>query len=133
MKSKNIRKFSKDNWSILTVLIWLTISAIYLLFRRENVIVQVHDNLDNMIPLYKVLKDNRLFWKYGETAPILGDLDRNYLQPDLKLYSLLYMLFPCYTAYMLGNLGRVLISVVSCVLLARKAMPESYGKRKNES
>ena len=131
MKSKNIRKFSKDNWSILTVLIWLTISAIYLLFRRENVIVQVHDNLDNMIPLYKVLKDNRLFWKYGETAPILGDLDRNYLQPDLKLYSLLYMLFPCYTAYMLGNLGRVLISVVSCVLLAWKAMPESYGKRKN--
>lgn len=131
MKNTNIRKFSRNHWSMLMILTWLIISVAYLLIRGENVIVQVHDNLDNMIPLYKVLKDNNLFGKYGVTAPILGGLDRNYLQSDLKLYSLLYMLFPCYTAYMLGNLCRVLISVISSILLARKVMPGKYNKIKN--
>lgn len=131
MKSGSVRKFIGEYWSILLILGGILISVIYLLANGEDVIVQTHDNLDNMVPLFKVLKDNDLFGKYGVTAPILGGIDRNYLQSDLKLYSWLYMCFPCYMAYMIGMIGRIFISVFSCILLAKKVLPHYYDSVKN--
>lgn len=121
----------KKNWGVWLVAVYLGIAILYVWDHGEDVIVQVHDNLDNMIPLFKVLKDNKLFWTYGTTAPVLGDIDRNYLQSDLKAYSLLYYFMPTYYAYMVGMLSKVSISVVGSVLLGREILKEKYSKWKN--
>lgn len=131
MKNGNARKLIGEYWSILLIASWILIFVLYLLANGEDVIVQTHDNLDNMVPLFKVLKDNDLFGKYGVTAPVLGGIDRNYLQSDLKLYSWLYMCFPSYMAYMVGMIGRIFISVFSCILLAKKVLPQYYCSIKN--
>ena len=124
-------EFIKKNWGLCIVVVYVVSFLVYLLIRKENIVIQVHDNLDNMIPLYKVMKDRDLFFKYGVTASLLNGVDRNYLQSDLKLYSLMYYLLPCYVAYMAGMLGKVLISIGTSLLLAKEVLKSEFHKLKN--
>ncbi len=91
----------------------------------EKSYVAVHDNMDLFLAQYQMLKNTGLFWKSGE-IPFLGGISRDNLPSALSLYSMLYMLFPTYTAYVLGLIGKVLLGMFSFRLLAKELYPEKY-------
>lgn len=91
----------------------------------EHSYLAVHDNLDLFLAQYQMLKNTGLFWKSGE-IPFLGGVSRDNLPSAISLYSLLYFIFPTYTAYVLGLIGKVLIGMFSFRLLAKELYPERY-------
>ncbi len=92
----------------------------------ERSYIAVHDNMDLFLAQYQMLKNTGTFWKHGATVPFLGGISRDVLPSELSLYSMLYMLFPTYTAYVLGLIGKILIGMFSFRLLAKELYPDRY-------
>ena len=109
-------KCSKKYWSILIIVFLFVIFCSYILFNENNVIIPVHDNLDEYIDLFKILKDNNLFFEHNVIAPFLGGIDRDFLPSELKIYSLCYLLFRPYLAYHFAYLLRIVISIIGFIL-----------------
>ncbi len=126
--NKLIRKTSSE-WSIVCVGTIYLITLIFLLINGENIYIQVHDNLDSQIALYKMLKESGLYWSIGTTVPVLGGIDRNYLFSDLKVYTWLHMIFPTFIAIIVSWYLKITISILSFVLLGKTI----YGKGGNKN
>ena len=92
----------------------------------ERSYIGVHDNMDLFLAQFQMLKNTDSFWKHGVDVPFLGGVSRDNLPSELSLYSVLYMLFPTYTAYVLGLLGKILLGMFSFRLLAAELYPEKY-------
>lgn len=92
----------------------------------ERSYIGVHDNMDLFLAQFQMLKNTASFWKHGVEAPFLGGVSRDNLPSELSLYSVLYMLFPTYTAYILGVLGKILMGMLSFRLLAAELLSERY-------
>ncbi len=117
---ENIKKYLSINkigkyWSIIFVGMIFAFFGLYILLNENNVIIPMHDNLDIYIDVYKVLKDNNLFFKHNVIAPFLGGIDRDFLPSELKIYSLCYALFRPYVAYHLAYLFRILLSIIGFI------------------
>lgn len=93
----------------------------------ERSYIGVHDNMDLFLAQFQMLKNTDSFWKHGVDVPFLGGVSRDNLPSEFSLYSLLYMLFPTYTAYVLGLFGKILIGMFSFCLLAREVFSEKYA------
>ena len=94
----------------------------------ERSYIGVHDNMDLFLAQFQMLKNTDSFWKHGVDVPFLGGVSRDNLPSELSLYSLLFMIFPTYTAYVLGLLGKILIGMFSFRLLAGELLGEPYKK-----
>ena len=92
----------------------------------ERSYIAVHDNMDLFLAQFQMLKNTGTFWKHGVEVPFLGGVTRDDLPSEFSLYSLLYMLFPTYTAYVLGILGKILIGIFSFRLLAGELFADRY-------
>lgn len=92
----------------------------------ERSYIGVHDNMDLFLAQFQMLKNTGSFWKHGVDVPFLGGVSRDNLPSELSLYSLLYMLFPTYTAYILGILGKMLLGMFSFRLLVKELLGERY-------
>ena len=88
--------------------------------------IGVHDNMDLFLAQFQMLKNTGTFWKHGVDAPFLGGVSRDNLPSELSLYSVLFMIFPTYTAYVLGLICKVLLGMFSFRLLAAQLFPEKY-------
>lgn len=115
-------------WFFFPVIGFLLLMAAVFFGYGERSYIGVHDNMDLFLAQFQMLKDTDSFWKHGVDVPFLGGVSRDNLPSELSLYSLLFMLFPTYTAYVLGLLGKILIGMFSFRLLAGELLGEGYEK-----
>lgn len=92
----------------------------------ERSYIGVHDNMDLFLAQFQMLKNTHSFWKHGVDVPFLGGVSRDNLPSELSLYSVLYMIFPTYIAYVLGILGKILLGMFSFWLLAKELLSKRY-------
>ena len=93
----------------------------------ERSYIAVHDNMDLFLAQFQMLKNTGSFFKHGVDVPFLGGISRDNLPSELSLYSVLYMIFPTYTAYVLGILGKIMLGMFSFRLLAKELYPDQYA------
>ncbi|MDE6662502.1 MAG: hypothetical protein K2K46_04075 [Lachnospiraceae bacterium] len=114
-------------WFIFPIAGFLIFEGGVFFYFGEKSYIAVHDNMDLFIAQFRMLQNTNSFWKHGVDVPFLGGISRDNLPSELSLYSLLYMIFPTYTAYILGLLIKVVIAIVSFKLLIRELYPEKYA------
>lgn len=118
--------FLTNYWFIFPIAGFLLLECGVFFYYGEKSYIAVHDNMDLFLAQFKMLKDTGSFWKHGVDVPFLGGISRDNLPSEFSLYSVLYMIFPVYTAYILGLTGKVVIAVFSFRLLAKELYPEQY-------
>lgn len=131
-----MRRLTKYKWFIWLTKYWFLFPVIgFVLFTAavffgygESSYIAVHDNLELFLAQFQMLKNTDSFLKHGVDVPFLGGISRDNLPSELSLYSVLYMIFPTYTAYVLGILGKILMGMFSFCLLAREIFGETYEK-----
>jgi hypothetical protein len=130
----NMRTLLQKKWFVRITKYWFLFPIIGFLLLTAGVFfgfgkrsyIAVHDNMELFLAQYQMLKNTGTFWKHGVDVPFLGGITRDDLPSELSLYSILYMIFPTYTAYVLGIIGKILIGMFSFVLLAKELYPEKY-------
>jgi len=105
-------------WFLFPIIGFLLLMAAVFFGYGERSYIGVHDNMDLFLAQFQRLKNTDSFWKHGVDVPFLGGVSRDNLPSELSLYSLLFMTFPTYMAYVLGLLGKILIGMFSFRLLA---------------
>ncbi|MDD6812015.1 MAG: DUF6044 family protein [Lachnospiraceae bacterium] len=113
-------------WFLFPIIGYLLFAGSVFFYLGEKSYIAVHDNMDLFLAQFQMLKNTGSFWKHGVDVPFLGGISRDNLPSELSLYSMLYMIFPTYTAYILGLLLQVVIAIVSFRLLAKELYPEKY-------
>ena len=113
-------------WFLFPIAGFFLLTASVLFGYGERSYIAVHDNMDLFLAQFQMLKNTGTFWKHGVQAPFLGGVTRDDLPSELSLYSVLYMIFPTYTAYVLGLLGKILIGIFSFRLLAKELLADRY-------
>ena len=113
-------------WFLFPVTGFLLLMAGVFFCYGERSYIGVHDNMDLFLAQFQMLKNTDSFWKHGVDVPFLGGVSRDNLPSEFSLYSLLFMIFPTYTAYVLGLIGKVLIGMFSFCLLAKELLLEKY-------
>ncbi|MBD5520930.1 MAG: hypothetical protein HDR03_06840 [Lachnospiraceae bacterium] len=114
-------------WFIFPIAGFLIFEGGIFFYFGEKSYIAVHDNMDLFIAQFRMLQNTNSFWKHGVDVPFLGGISRDNLPSELSLYSLLYMVFSTYTAYILGLLIKVVIAIVSFKLLIQELYPEKYA------
>ncbi len=118
----------KKYWHRILIICIFFVEALVLFICRENIYVGICDNLDLFISQLKVLKDSGTFFSHGQTVGILGGISRDYLPTEFSLYNILYFFLPDIYAYIIGYLLKLVISFVSCILLAKLLLGEKYKR-----
>lgn len=113
-------------WFLFPVIGFPLFAAVIFFAYGERSYIGVHDNMDLFLAQFQMLKNTGSFWKHGVDVPFLGGVSRNGLPSEFSLYSLLYMLFPTYIAYILGLLGKMLLGMSSFWLLAKELLGDRY-------
>ena len=115
-------------WFFFPIIGFLLLTAAVFFGYGERSYIGVHDNMDLFLAQFQMLKNTDSFWKHGVDVPFLGGVSRDNLPSELSLYSMLFMIFPTYTAYVLGLLGKILIGMFSFRLLAGELLGERFAK-----
>lgn len=113
-------------WFLIPVIGFPLFAAAVFFGYGERSYIGVHDNMDLFLAQFQMLKNTHSFWKHGVDVPFLGGVSRDNLPSEFSLYSLLYMLFPTYIAYILGILGKMLLGMFSFWLLAKELLGDRY-------
>lgn len=121
-----MRKLAQQRWFLWITKYWflfpiggfLLLTAGVFFGYGEKSYIAVHDNMDLFLAQFQMLKNTDSFLAHGVEIPFLGGISRDNLPSELSLYTVLYMLFPTYTAYVLGILGKILLGMFSFRLLA---------------
>ena len=113
-----------EYWFLFPVVGFLLFTAGVFFYYGEESYIGIHDNMDLFLAQFQMLKNTHSFFTHGAEIPFLGGISRDNLPSELSLYSVLYMIFPTYTAYVLGLLGKVVIAIVSFRLLAGELYPK---------
>lgn len=118
----------KKNWYVVLTTIFIVAVFAFYLCIGENSYIAVHDNLDLFVAQFKMLSNRNLFLQHGVSAPFLGGVTRDGLPSELSLYTILYMIFPAFYAYVIGYIVKVLIGLFSSVMLARDVLGDAEYK-----
>lgn len=121
----------KKWWAAFFVAIIMFLMLGYVIAYGKDIYIPIHDNLEDIYTRHVVLKDNNLFWTTSTKAPILGGLDRNSLPSDLKIQSIIYMLFPGFTAYIILYFSKLILAIWGGIFLGKEILKESFSKHKN--
>lgn len=108
----------RRKYGFIICVFFLSVSFLFVLVYGEDIYVQHHDNLEYGVAWMKMLKDNKLFWKMDAEAPFLHGLDRNFLYSELKPYTWLYIILPCFNAYVTGWFIKIIVSIIGFVFLS---------------
>ena len=127
-----MKRLTEQKWFLWITKYWFLFPITGFLFLAAGVFfgygersyIAVHDNMDLFLAQFQMLKNTDGFLKHGVDVPFLGGISRDNLPSELSLYSMLYMLFPTYTAYVLGILGKILLGMFSFRLLAGELYPD---------
>ena len=129
-----MKKITQQKWFLWLTKYWFIFPIVGFLLLEGGVVfcygeksyIGVHDNMDLFLAQFQMLKNTSSFWKHGVDVPFLGGISRDNLPSELSLYTFLYMIFPTFTAYVLGLLLKVVIAIVSFRLLAKQLYPAQY-------
>lgn len=125
-----MRDFLKKYWHICLTAAFLATVAIFYIVIGEDSYIAIHDNLDLFTPQFQMMKDNNIFFTQGASAPFLHGITRDGLPSELSLYTVLYMIFPSFAAYVIGYLLKIVIAMWSSLLLAKDVfVNEGLSKR----
>ncbi|TCL57142.1 hypothetical protein EDD76_1094 [Kineothrix alysoides] len=113
-------------WYYMLVFLFIAGEAALFFILGEDIYVSMHDNLDLHVADYHILSFTNTFFSHNVQLPLLNGIDRDYFASEYSLYSLLYILFPTATAYVVGYLLKTVIAVISCVLLAKDVLADNY-------
>ncbi len=113
-------------WFLFPIIGFVLLTAGVMFGFGEHSYIAVHDNMDLFLAQYQMLKNTGAFFKHGVEVPFLGGVSRDLLPSELSLYSLLYVIFPTYTAYVLGLLLKIGLGILSVWLLAKELCGEKY-------
>lgn len=113
-------------WFLFPIVGFIALTAGVLFGYGERSYIAVHDNMDLFLAQYQMLKNTGTFFKHGVDVPFLGGVSRDLLPSELSLYSLLYVIFPTYTAYVLGLLLKIVLGIFSFRLLAGELFADKY-------
>lgn len=122
-----IGKIKKYWYFVLIGLFFISVAIVYACIGEDSYIA-IHDNLDLFVAQFQMLKNTDSFFAHNVDVPFLGGVSRDNLPSELSLYSVLYMIFPSFAAYIIGYLLKVAIAIVSVLLLAK----EWYGEKFQE-
>ncbi|MCR5596307.1 MAG: DUF6044 family protein [Lachnospiraceae bacterium] len=103
---------------------------VFLIAGEQYTYLGIHDNLDIHIADYQILRNNNAFFSDDVTIPLLGGINRDFLLSEYYLYSLLYAVFPNFTAYIIGYFLKIIIALTGGCLLGRDILGDDY--RANE-
>ena len=110
-------KLLKRRFVVFAVLIFILIISVFYCAIGENSYIGVHDNMDLFIAQVAMLRNTGTFFSHGVSATFLGGVSRDVLPSEASLYTVLYMIFSPFTAYIVGYILKILIAVISSVLL----------------
>ncbi|MCI8985545.1 MAG: hypothetical protein HFI60_06280 [Lachnospiraceae bacterium] len=113
-------------WFLFPVAGFLLLAAGVFFGYGERSYIAVHDNMDLFLAQFQMLKNTNSFLAHGVEIPFLGGISRDNLPSEMSLYTVLYMFFPTYTAYVLGILGKILLGMFSFRLLAGELFADKY-------
>ena len=102
---------------IFIVAMFLLFVIVFYAVIGEKSYISVQDNLDLFMAQFAMLKNEGIFFAHGASAPFLGGVSRDVLPSEFSLYTVLFMIFPPFVAYVAGYVLKVIIAVVSCRLL----------------
>ena len=125
-----MRSILTKNWHKCLIAAFFVVVAIFYIVIGEDSYIAIHDNLDLFTPQFQMMKDNNIFFTQGASAPFLHGITRDGLPSELSLYTVLYMIFPSFTAYVIGYLLKIVIAMWSSLLLAKDVLVnEGLSKR----
>lgn len=113
-------------WFLFPIIGFLLLTAGVFFGYGEHSYIAVHDNMDLFLAQFQMLKNTGTFWKHGVDVPFLGGISRDNLPSEFSVYSMLYMIFPTYIAYVLGMIGKMILGMFSFRLLAKELYPDRY-------
>ncbi|WP_026664283.1 DUF6044 family protein [Butyrivibrio sp. FC2001] len=111
-------------WHYILVGMFIIAASLMYLIVGENSYIAIPDNLDLFVAQYKMMKNTGTFWAHAVDVPFLNGISRDNLPGEFYLYSILYMIFPTYIAYIAGYILKIIIALVSCLLLCRDFLPD---------
>ena len=117
-KSRVLNFISKYWYLVLAGLFVVAVFTMYIVTGEDSYIA-VHDNLDLFIPQYQMMKNTGTFLSHGATVPFLDGISRDYLPSELSLHTIIFMVLPCYYAYIVCYFVKVIIGVISFYLLVQ--------------
>ena len=110
------------NKTLTRIIISLVIIFFFLPFLLfgTNSIIAIHDNLDQMIPYYKMFKDNALFFKFDVPTKAFFEMSTLYYgHANFSLTPMLYSFLNDFWAYTLNKYLSILISFISMYFLLK--------------
>jgi len=117
----------KQNIELKIVYVIIFLLAIFFLLPfvlfGTNSIVTIHDNLDCIIPYYKMYKDNGLFFKFDVPTKGFNEMSTLYYgHCNFSLTPLLYSLFDDFIAYTINIYFYLFLGFFSMYLLLKKIL-----------
>lgn len=112
--------FFKKHYGYTISFVFLISVCIYICIKKDNIYIQIWDNLDSNIAWLKMLKDNKAIFTSSIEIPFLGGINRDYLYSQFSFYTVLYYIFPVYYAFVIGWFLKVIISIVGMNLLCQE-------------
>jgi hypothetical protein len=118
-KGKNLKQLSVYGVIVLVVLFSLVPFVVF----GSDSIITVHDNLDYMIPWYKMYHDNGLFFTFDTPTKGFGEMSTLYYsQIGYYFQGVWYMLFDDFTAYTLSYYCSAILGFFSMYILLKKTI-----------
>jgi hypothetical protein len=116
---------SKKNMKIVYVFfgMGLVFALAPLILFGTNSVITIHDNLDSLIPWYKMFHDNNLFFKFNVLTKGFSEMSTLYYsQIGFTFQCLLYSIFDTFAAYTSNCIFSVLFGILSMYLLVHKML-----------
>lgn len=123
-------KSIKEYWYVYIIAAIIGAQALIFAIFRQDSYIQIHDNLDLFMAHYQMIKLNHGWFSHGVDMPMLHGINRDLLGSEFLLYNLLYVIFPGFSAYIIGYFLKIFIGLFSFNLLFKDIYKEKYEEYK---
>ena len=114
---ETIAGFLERCWAFIFVGLFFICTAVLYFSLGENSYIAIHDNLDLFIPQFQMMKNDGTFFALEAGTDFLNGISRNVLPSEFSLYTVLYMIFPAFKAYIVGYFIKIIIAMIGSGLL----------------
>ncbi len=115
---ETINRFFARFWAFILVGLFFVCTIMLYATVGEDAYLAIHDNLDLFIPQFQMMKNDGTFFTLEAGTDFLNNISRNVLPSEFSLYTVLYMIFPAFEAYIAGYIIKILIAMIGSGLLA---------------
>lgn len=121
----------KENYHYIVMGIVLLLTFLIFVIGGSNKVILSGDGvLDMFIPQYKSLKNESKFFSHDVIINALGGTGRDLYYSELKINSLIFMIFPAYAAYVVLFFLKLAIGTTGVAACAKELLRDDYLKVK---